>query len=148
MNNSTLHLSAYSVYPGEFIPPMNEDEIKEELKRSIKDNITTPPVNMIELNDSFLIDVALPGIKREELLINTDDNILSVCVIHKELESHKARNFQLHEFNYECFDRHIILPENVDAEFVSAEYREGILHMRLPKTDTPSQKPHTRIVVY
>ncbi|UEG50143.1 Hsp20/alpha crystallin family protein [Ferruginibacter lapsinanis] len=148
MNNLALHLSTNSIYPGEFIPLFSEEEIRNELNRSVKEDIVYPPVNMLELRDSFEIEVALPGIKREELLINCDDNILSVCVIHKEQGSQRAGNFQLHEFNYECFDRHIILPENVDAEFVNAEYKEGILHLRLPKTDQPSKKPHTRIVVY
>ena len=50
--------------------------------------------------------------------------------------------------NYDCFERLITLPMNAEAEFVSAEYKSGILCMHVPKTDHPSKNMHTRIVVY
>ena len=68
--------------------------------------------------------------------------------MHKECEPHEAENVQLQEFNYECFDRHIILPDNADPEFMSAEYTAGILRLYVAKAKQPAKNLHTRIVVY
>lgn len=145
---SSLHPGRYSIYPGEFVPLMDEEEVRNELRRKHRNKVVYPPMNMKELPDSFIIEVAMPGVKREELLINTDENILSISVVHREYRSHALDNFKMHEFNYEFFDKHIVLPDNVDADFVSAEYREGILHLHLPKTSLSTKKLHTRVVVY
>lgn len=148
MENTTMHHSGYSVYPGEYVPLLREEEVREELKRSHKEAFNHPPVNVTELAQSYKIEVAIPGVKREEFLIQIDENILSVNVLHKKSMLPEVENFQLHEFDYECFDRNIILPENVDAEFVSAEYRSGILRLHLTKTNHPAKNFHTQIVVY
>lgn len=89
----------------------------------------------------------MPGVKREDILIDVEGNVLTVWVLHREFGPCPVC-FQLHEFNYECFERHIILPENADAEFISAEYKEGILQIYFPKTKRLSKSINKRIVVY
>jgi len=150
VQNTKLYKPDYSIYPGEYVPLLNEKEVSDQLKRKHKDDIIHPPVNMTELTESFKIEVAMPGIKREELLILANGNVISVYAIHKEKENgiHKRGNIRLHEFDCNCFDRHIILPENVDTEFVSAKFKEGILRMHVPKTKRPSKNVNTRIIVY
>ncbi len=145
---SPIFHHVYSVYPGEFVPMIKEEEVKLQLQRPHSGDSLLPPVNVIEYNDSFQIEMAIPGIKREEFIIHADKNILSVCVLHKECNITADGNIQLHEFNYECFDRSIELPKTADTEFMSAEYREGILYLKIPKSTGISKNLHTRIVVY
>lgn len=148
MENSISHHSDDLIYPGEYVPLLKEEQIKEELKRLDKADTFLPAVNVAELDNAFKVEVAIPGVKREEFLIQADENILSVCVMHKECDVSEPENFHLHEFNYDCFKRQITLPKNVDAEFAGAEYREGILRLLVPKTRRPAKNIHKTIVVY
>ena len=78
MKNSISTQPCHSIYPGQFVPLHNEVEIKEELKRSFAESsVTQPPVNLTESEHSVKVEIALPGVTREELLIYTDKNILS-----------------------------------------------------------------------
>lgn len=148
MNNPIYYDADCLIYPGAYVPLMEEKELQEELRRPHEGGTVLPPVNVTELPDSYKIEVAMPGLKREEFQLHIDENILSVCAVHKQRGNRLEESFQLHEFNYECFDRHILLPENADIEFTCAEYKEGILRLYIPKTEKPTKNLHTRIVVY
>jgi HSP20 family protein len=148
MENDILYSPVCSIYPGEYVPLLKTEEIEEELRHSHEGEALFPPVNITELADSFKVEVAIPGVRRENFLLHANENILFVRVLHKEHVLQGEECFQLHEFNYECFDRRIILPENVDPEFTSAEYKAGILRLHVPKSTLPAKNMHTRIVVY
>ncbi|WP_301923102.1 Hsp20/alpha crystallin family protein [Ferruginibacter sp.] len=149
MKNSISTQPCHSIYPGQFVPLHNEVEIKEELKRSFAESsVTQPPVTLTESEHSVKVEIALPGVTREELLIYTDKNILSVCVAHHPAAIPEQGTYKLHEFTNNYFYRHIALPANVDAEFISAEYKSGILSLHVPKTKEPVKQQHTRIAVY
>jgi HSP20 family protein len=137
-----------SVYPGEYIPLLNTEELMAELKRPHEGIVVRPHINISEERELVKIEVDIPGLRREDFFINIENNILSIAVLHKKFNAKHKERFQLHEFNYECFNRHIILPENVDTEFVSAEYKTGILKMYLPKTDYPSKLTSAQVIVY
>lgn len=142
------HTKECLIYPGGYVPLFNTEEVWKELGHPGEGNVILPPVNVTEFPDSFKIEAAIPGMKREDFLIDADNNVLSISVLHKECEREANKNFQLHEFNYNCFNRHVILPENADTEFVKAEYKSGILTIYVPKLIHPAINQHTRIVVY
>lgn len=137
-----------SIYPGEYVPFLNEKEVKEAINRTDKRDIIQPAVNITEQTDSYKIEVVIPGVKRDELLIYANGNILSICAINKEKVNSTLRNLQVQEFSYKWFDRHILIPENADTTFISAGYKSGILTLHLPKASRPINNPHTRIIVY
>ncbi len=139
---------ADTIYPGGYVPLYQKEELRNRLKHSIKNAIAYPPVNVTELIDGFKVEVAMPGLSREDILINIDDEIISVCVYHQESAQSNKSSFQLHEFDYKCFERNIMLPDNVDPEFSSAIYKDGLLIMYIPKTTSSSRNLHTSIVVY
>jgi len=138
----------YTVYPGEYIPLPEKEALLEELKVPPEDSAVKPPVNMDEFKDCFKIEMMIPGVKREDIFIHAHDNILSIVVLHKEYEELKKKKLQIHEYDTECLERHILLPGNTDTEFISAEYREGILHLHIPKTKGPSKTNSNVVVVY
>ena len=148
MENFILYDNGGLVYPGAYVPLVQEEEIQSALKRSKETEKILPPVNVTELTDAYKLEVAMPGVNREDFLINADENILSVCAVHKQSELHDGERVNVHEFDYAFFDRHIVLPENADLEFTCAEYREGILRVFVPKTNQPLIKMHARIAVY
>ena len=148
MENDVLYDAGSAIYPGAYVPLLKEEEVQSALKRAHKGETILPPVNVTELADSFKVEVAIPGVKSEDFLIYSAGNVLSVCVLHKECGLHEGERFQLHEFNYECFERHIILPDNADSELASAEYKAGILCLYIPKANQSAKNLHTIIVVY
>ena len=147
-NNTTNLASRITVYPGEYTPVLHQEDLLEELKLDREGTVRQPLVNIREFSDCYTVEVCIPGLNREDLIITIDDLTLCITVLHKDKFNPKSVRFQLHEFNYECFKREIILPENADTEQVKAEYRSGLLHMHIPKTNQPVDKISTAVVVY
>jgi HSP20 family protein len=143
-----IYAADHLIYPGTYVPVLNEDELQKEIKLSFKSEPDLAPVNMTELSDSYIIELSIPGVNREDFLIHSDENILTVCVCHKGCSQLSKNDFQKHTFNYGLLDQHIILPFNADAAFISAEYSLGTLRFHIPKNSQPVKNLHTRIVVY
>ena len=67
------------IYPGAYVPLLKEEEIQLALNRSHLGETFLPPVNVTELADSFKVEIVIPGgVKREDFLIRSDENVLSV----------------------------------------------------------------------
>lgn len=147
MTNLQHYSEKYAVYPGQHIPMLEVRDIEEEHRKRRGINIKEPSVNVNELADIFKIEVAVPGVKRENLFVHVHENILSIAVLHKS-EYNEGRVPALHEFDDDFLERHIFLPPNVDAQFISAEYKEGVLHFYLPKTSQSFRSISATIVVY
>lgn len=146
MEYNNLYASDCSVYPGEFVPLIKDEDLKKELYHAHSGS-TPPPVNLSEFKDSMMVEVAIPGAKREDFVVYANKNEVSICLL-KKTSTPSSKNYALHEFNYGCFERHITLPENVDPEFIHAEYASGMLRLYIPKTRQQQKNKDTRIVVY
>ena len=148
MQSSNSYSSNAVIYPGQYVPLLNEDELREEIKRSFKCESNLPVAEITELTDSYIIDLPLPGLNREDFLIQADRNILAVCVCHKTCQQRFHEEVDKHAFEFGLFDHHINLPEDADTAFISAEYNLGMLRFHIPKINQPAKNLHTRIVVY
>lgn len=147
MKSSSYGTYPRSAYPGKYIPLFNTEEIKEELKKPDEGIAAEPLVNLIEEEDYCKIEAAMPGLQREDFVIKIDRNILSITVVQKESPTFAGNGLQ-REFDYHSFNRHIILPENVETEFIRAEYKEGVLTMYLLKTGCSAKSAPLQVVVY
>ncbi|WP_291871532.1 Hsp20/alpha crystallin family protein [Maribacter sp.] len=96
-----------------------------------------PPVNIIENEKYFEIELAVPGYKKENFKIEIDKNVLTISVKkEEEIKDEKIeerRNFTRKEFEKYSFERGFNLPENVEEEGIEASYKNGILSFVLPK---------------
>ena len=111
---------------------------------------TLPAVNVKETNENYLIEVAAPGMKRDEFKVELDNNVLTISSQHEEKheEQDEARNYTRREFNYQAFQRSFTLPENqVEGEKISARYVDGILHIMVPKKEEAKLKPIKQITI-
>jgi len=109
-----------------------------------------PAVNVRETNDDFMIDVAAPGMKRNDFKVELDNNILTISSEMEEKQEEKDKNgkFTRREFSYQSFQRSFSLPENkVDGGKISAKYIDGILHVVVPKREEAKIKPARQITV-
>jgi HSP20 family protein len=147
-NYTATHANRITVYPGEYTPVLHQEDLTEELKLTREGTVVQPLVNIREFSNCYTIEVCIPGLNREDFILMIEDSTLTITVLHKEKTGPETIKFQLHEFNYECFKREIILPKNADTERIKAEYFSGLLHMHIPKTDKPVNKISTQVVVY
>ena len=143
MEKSLTYSESCSAYPGQYVPLPDIETSKIDRMNTI----TEPLVNMDEFEDHFQIEAAIPGIKKEDIMINLHNNLLSVTVFHVDKKSIGKRT-RIHEFDINYFERNIPLPENADAQLISAEYREGILNLFIPKTEERASHHSHHIAVY
>jgi len=95
------------------------------------------PVNVRETDNSYQLEVVAPGLKKENFNVNMHDNMLTVSFEHKEedRDEKKDRGYLRHEYRAQSFSRSFTLDDTVAAERISAEYRDGVLHITLPKKE-------------
>ena len=111
---------------------------------------TLPAVNVSETNDDFVIEVAAPGMTRNEFRVELGNNVLTISAQREEKqdELNENRSYTRREFNYQSFQRSFTLPENkVEGEKISARYSDGILHILVPKKDEAKIKPIKQIMI-
>ncbi len=100
----------------------------------------SPSVNIRETEGMFVVEVAAPGKKKEDFVLEIKDNILTISSEHKEEQEEKSENFMRKEFSYNKFSRSFTLPENVDKEKIKATYKDGLLLIDLPKLEKTPPK--------
>lgn len=99
-----------------------------------------PAVNIRETEDLFIVEMAAPGMKKEDFVIEIKEGVLMISSEHKEEKEEKKENFTRKEFSYNKFNRSFSLPENVNAEKIKATYKEGLLLIELPKLEKSAPK--------
>ena len=116
-----------------------------EFMSNFNTGITLPAVNVINSDNEFLIDMAVPGLKKSDFDINIDNNILSIGVESKTESNVKKENYTRREFGYSSFKRTFTIPDSVNTDEISADYADGILKIHLPKRDEAKRKPIKQI---
>ena len=113
-------------------------------------NTTLPAVNIKETDDSYEVEMAAPGMKKEDFRIELDNNVLTIS--SEKSEEHEEHNgkekYSRKEFSYQSFQRSFSLPkEVVDEERIEAHYRDGVLHLTVPKKEMAKTKPPRKIKI-
>lgn len=114
-----------------------------------KANATAPSINVIEDKDSYKVEVAAPGMTKEDFHIHIgEDNELVINMEKKsqDQEENKEKKYLRREFSYSQFEQSLILPENVEKERISAGVTDGVLTITLPKM-TPEEKKQSQRVI-
>lgn len=109
-----------------------------------------PAVNVKERADSFELEVAAPGMKKEDFNVELDNNTLRIsasCEYSSE-SSEDDDGYSRREFGYQNFERSFTLPEQaVMADKIKATYRDGILLVHIPKAEEAKRKPAKTIQI-
>ena len=137
------------------IPSLMEDFLLRDLFDSSNGNwkssgATLPAVNIGETNDAFVIEVAAPGMKREDFHVELDNNMLTISSAREEKteETEKDNLYSRREFSYQSFQRSFALPENkIEGDKISAKYTDGILYITVPKKEEAKVKPPKQIAI-
>ena len=107
-------------------------------------NATAPAINVIEDEKDYKVEVAAPGMNKEDFKVNvTDDNYL-VLTMEKKNESKdedKKRKYLRREFSYHKFEQSLALPEDVNKDEIKASVNDGILTIDIPKVKATEKQP-------
>jgi HSP20 family protein len=92
-----------------------------------------PSVDIAETQEEFQIKAELPEVKKEDVRVSVDGNMLRIEGERKQEKEDKGKRFHRVERSYGSFMRSFTLPDNIDDSKVQAEFRDGMLNIRLPK---------------
>lgn len=114
-----------------------------------KRNTTSPAVNIIENEDEFRIEVAAPGMTKEDFHVDVNpDNELVISMEkkneEKEEDPKKKGTYLRREFSYSRFQQSLLLPDNVETERISAKVEHGVMTIDIPKKKVEEKAPASR----
>ena len=109
--------------------------------------ISLPKVNIKEMADAFIVEMAVPGLKKSDFHLDLDNTTLSISAELKDEMENKDEGYTRREFGYSSFKRTFSLPETVNDSKINASYSEGILYVHLPKKEEAKQKPPRTIKI-
>lgn len=106
-----------------------------------------PAVNITERADDFKIDLAVPGMEKQDFKIEVEKGILHVSGERKEEVMNENDKSTRREFHYGAFKRTFTLPDSADSEKIEANYKDGILSLSIAKREDSKLKPTTLIEI-
>ncbi len=112
-------------------------------------NTTLPSVNIKETADGFVVEMAAPGMSKEDFRIELDNEMLKITSEKQsEQEVKEGERYTRREFSYQSFQRSFHLPKSVvDAGKIKARYENGLLCIQIPKREEAKQLPPRQIAV-
>lgn len=108
-----------------------------------------PSVNLKETDNKLEVELAAPGMKKEDFKVEIDNNMLMISSEKREekKEERKKDNYLRKEFNYQSFYRSFYLPEYIDESKVEARYKDGILHVEIAKKESTKKLANKTIAI-
>ena len=136
-------MKSYACYPGmrfqprtaRFVAPSNPLFYSTQPTNSM---VSNPSANILRKESAFVIEMAVPGMGKEDIKIEVNNNELVVSAVEATQES--KTNFLRHEFDYKKFKRTFRLHRNADANSLSASFNQGILTIVVPDREPETRK--------
>ncbi len=114
------------------------------MKSSFNTEDFSPKIDISEKGNQLIIDAEVPGVKKEDLKITLQDNILTIEGEKKNVSEESGEKYYRTERSYGSFKKSFTLPEDVDSEKVDAKFNNGILSIALNKVEV--KKPVEKII--
>ncbi|MFQ5747496.1 MAG: Hsp20/alpha crystallin family protein [Gemmatimonadota bacterium] len=92
-----------------------------------------PEADLRETEDEFILDLDLPGYDRDDIEVTVEKGVLSVSGERSSESEEESGTYHIRERGYGRFTRSFSVPQTVDPKKVEADFRRGVLHVRLPK---------------
>ena len=113
-------------------------------------NATAPAINVIETADDYTVELAAPGLKKEDFNVNINEDGNLVVKMEKKQEQtqdDKRAHYLRREFNYTKFEQTLLLPDDVEKAKIAARVEHGVLTVTLPKTEQARTKVERQIEI-
>lgn len=108
---------------------------------------SVPRVNIVETNDDFRVEMAAPGMNKNDFQVELDNDMLTIQSEVSTNEESNDQNYTRREFSYQSFKRSFYLPNTVEADKIAATYKDGILNLMIPKKEEAKRKPVKTITI-
>ena len=109
---------------------------------------TLPSVNIKETADNYEVEVAAPGMDKNDFKISLDGNHLTISSVKENEQTTENENYSRREFSYQSFQRSFELPKNVvDEDKIIARYENGLLSLSIPKREEAKPRPPRMIEI-
>ena len=128
-------------YNQNWLPSLFNDFMNDDWFTS-RTSTAVPALNVIENEKDYELEFAVPGLKKEELNLQVDnDGIMSISMVHKDEngKENNKRNYIRREFTYQEFHQSYILPDDADRAKISAKVENGVLTITVPKMPAEKQ---------
>jgi len=96
---------------------------------------SVPAVNISESNEAYHIELAAPGLRKEDFKVSVERDVLSISTAQRSENNSEGKTYNRREYNYSAFTRVFTLPESADVDRIGASYTDGILKLDLPKKE-------------
>ena len=136
------------------LPIMNRNSWLPEVFNDLFENdftprnvSTAPAINVKETQTAYTVELAAPGLKKEDFMvnINAEGNLVVKMEQHDEKKDEdKNSHYLRREFSYSSYQRSFIIPEEVDTEKIQASMKDGVLTVCLPKKEAKEKVPASR----
>jgi HSP20 family protein len=125
--------------------PLRELELMDRRTRRFFEDLgvvpaLAPAADVYETDRELVVELEVPGFEEQQLEVEVLDHTLCICGERKDELEKKERSLRLHERLEKTFERRFVLPVEADVEHVSAEYKTGVLTVRMPKTTHESPR--------
>lgn len=128
-----------------YMPTLSGNIFNEDLFDSLFTNnqakTSVPKVNIAENKDEYRIEVAAPGLKKDDFKIELDHSIIRIFSEKNEEHEETEEKYTKKEFNFCSFTRSFNLPDSIEASKINANYKDGILNVIIPKKEEAKEKP-------
>ena len=105
-----------------------------------------PAVNIKESDKSFELEIAVPGMNKDDINVEFEENVLTISSEKKDEKKVEKDNYTRKEFQFSSFKRAFNLPEEVEASKISAKHENGVLMISIPKKEVkPSLKKMIKV---
>ena len=94
-----------------------------------------PAVNISESEDNYHVELAAPGLKKDDFKLNLERNILTISVEQSSNHQDSQKNYSKREYSYRSFARSFTRPESADDSRIDASYNDGILRIDIAKRE-------------
>lgn len=118
--------------------------VGDVVQKTDKKRRTNPAVNVREYVDKIELQIAVPGLSKEQVTITIDNDLLKVEALDSD---QKNATYRLREFNYEGFTKNFRLPESIDPNSINARFESGILTLTLDKKKEAIPQPPRKIEI-
>jgi len=105
----------------------------------------TPAVNIIESEQNFKVEVAAPGLCKDNFKVHVEKNMLEISAEKTDEQETQDKKYIRKEFSYSEFKRTFSLPSSVNAEKINATHKDGVLTVEIPKKDEAKINPRKQI---
>ncbi len=116
------------------------DEIFNGNRINPNSKIFTPSVDIAETDKNFEITVEIPGVKKEDIKINLEKNVLTVKGERSFENKEEGKNYHRVETSYGSFQRSLTLPEDINDDSIVAKYEDGLLKITVEKSEEKIRK--------